>query len=775
MGAAAMVTWALAFSGAVAAAAAGWLAPVPVAVPIAVAAAALWGLVSLEARRRRLGRLLAVVAAALAGGARFHAAADTVISGRLAPRLDGATVWVTGTVSDLPRCDPRACRFVLVAGVTRGGDALPPRVRIAWPSRLAPARLPAPGERWRLAVRLARPRALVNPGAFDYERYLFAHRIGATGYVAPHPGNGRIAVATRPSPARVRAFLVEAVDRAYPGRDAGRITRALGLGDVGRLTEHERDVLEKTGTTHLFAISGLHVGLVTAAAAWLGRYTFALSGGWRRLPAQAVGIVIGLAVSAVYAALSGSGIPARRAWLMAAIGALSFMARGQAAGGTTLAVALAVLLAIDPLAIASGSLWLSACAVTAIWAIVAGRIARPVFWRVSMATSAAMLPVTALVFGQMPAVSPAVNLVAIPVVSFVLVPAAIALTLLAPLAAGTGIGLVPGALAGLVDVVWAALVTCLSHAAALPLATPSAAHLGLSGAVGLGLAAAVSMAPFGLRLRVPVAAVLVLLATTRDPDPVRTGQVAATFVDVGQGQAVVLRTRHRVYLYDTGPKALDYVAATTTVLPVLARLGVGTLDAVVVSHRDIDHVGGAQVIAAALPVRRWFTSPGFAIEFGARACVAGASWVADGVQFEFLAPPARTTATRNDASCILKVTSAGGRVLVLTGDIEASAERALLAEGADLAADIVSVPHHGSATSSTPAFVRALAPAVAVNSSGHGNRWGFPAPEVRRRYAAAGARFLDTADLGAVCARLDATVDVRACERRPPRWRRARE
>lgn len=720
-------------------------------------------------------RAALIGAALVAGVARFAHEAETVRAGRLGAGLDGATLIVSGRIASAPACREDACRFLLAATQARSGAALPSRIRVVWPRRIAPARIPAAGERWRLALTLKGPRARVNPGGFDYERWLFVRRIGARGYVAAHPGNGRLAAAAAPTPAVLRDRLLGAVDRAYGDRAAGRLVAALGLGADDALGESERALLEATGTSHLFAISGLHVGLITALFASVGRYAFALAGGWRYRPAQLVGLGIGLAASAGYAVLSGLGVPARRAWLMAAIGTYAFTRQRALTAPAPLVAALALLLAADPLAICDTALWLSASAVALIAAITAGRLRAPSFATLSVATSLGMLPVTALVFGAVPLVSPLVNLAAIPLVSFVVVPLVVVLTLMAPAIAWAPVAALAGGLAAALDGIWAYALAALTAAAGLPHAQPSAAHLGATALAGTLLASVIWVWPVP-RLPAGVLAMACLVAAAgARPERPAFGAVEAVVIDVGQGLAVLVRTRHRAYLYDTGPRALDYVAAETTVLPVLAHYGVDALDAVIVSHRDSDHAGGIEAVARAVPVRRWVASPPLAADTAMHPCAAGAGWRADGVRFVFLSPPLTTRAERNDASCVLAVTGAAGSRLLLTGDIEARAEAALLGSGQTLAADVVTVPHHGSTTSSTPAFVAALGARYAVNASGHRNRWALPDPEIVARYHDEGAVFLDTAIAGAICIALDAAVSVAPCERRRPPWRRRAE
>jgi len=231
--------------------------------------------------------------------------------------------------------------------------------------------------------------------------------------------------------------------------------------------------------------------------------------------------------------------------------------------------------------------------------------------------------------------------------------------------------------------------------------------------------------------------------------PPPPGGLELTVLDVGQGLSAVIRTRRHALVYDAGPAWPGGDAGRLTVEPYLQGEGIGDLDALVISHGDNDHSGGAASlldhVAGPLYVGRGTRLPGV----DTLPCIAGDSWTWDGVRFGFLHPAAGSVAVGNDASCVLRVRSPYGTVL-LPGDIAAETERELLASGADLTADVVIAAHHGSATSSAAGFVGATGAGWVVYAAGYRNRWGFPRPEVRARWQAAGARPIDTGIGGAV-------------------------
>jgi competence protein ComEC len=224
------------------------------------------------------------------------------------------------------------------------------------------------------------------------------------------------------------------------------------------------------------------------------------------------------------------------------------------------------------------------------------------------------------------------------------------------------------------------------------------------------------------------------------------GGYELTVLDVGQGLAVVVRTEHHAMLYDAGPSFRSGGdAGRMAVVPYLRARGVRALDALVVSHDDSDHSGGVHSVLEAVPVALRLTGGHGDIEH----CVAGRRWRWDDVDFEMLHPQPGERWPDNDGSCVLRVSGAGGSTL-LTGDIEANGERALIASGVRLASDIVVAPHHGSASSSTEALIANTHPRYVVFSVGYENRWGFPAVAVQARWRAAGAELHSTEHGGAI-------------------------
>jgi competence protein ComEC len=240
-----------------------------------------------------------------------------------------------------------------------------------------------------------------------------------------------------------------------------------------------------------------------------------------------------------------------------------------------------------------------------------------------------------------------------------------------------------------------------------------------------------------------------------EPEPVPEGCIDIRALDVGQGLSLVLETSAHVLVYDAGPAwRSGSDAGERVVMPYLRSRRISQLDRLVISHADLDHSGGAGFLLQNLPVADLIvgeTLPGPAAD--AKPCVAGAAWRWDGVRFTFLHPSMEAATEGNDASCVLLV-QAGSYTALFPGDIEAGSEAGLVRQRVLPRVDIVSVPHHGSRTSSTGPFVRSLRPSIAIVSAGHGNRWGFPKDDVVARWRGSGARVMNTAESGSISIRM---------------------
>ena len=651
------------------------------------------------------------------------------------------------------------------------------------------------GQCWRLSARLKLAHGLVNPHGFDAELWWFEQGVRAVGTVrarrmAPVLLSGH---AGSPVP-RWRQALRDALFAHVPDARSSGVLAALSLGDQGAINRDDWGVFRRTGVAHLVSISGLHITMF----AWLAQGL--LRRAWRRSerlmlawPAPQAARVGGVLLAWGYAVFAGWGVPAQRTVIMLAVSAALQLAGVLWPWPMVLGAAAVVVLLFDPWACLQAGFWLSFMAVGLLMASGSAgsddasqaRAERaPSTWvsrlrattlagvRAQLTATFGLAPLTLVFFKQISLVGLLANLVAIPVVSFVITPLALLGALWSPLWS-------------LAAWVVQQLVAWLAWLSSWPWATWNAPVAPLwAQALGLlGAALLVTARRWPHRLAAAVLVLPLLCPTIERPAP---GHFELLAADIGQGTAVLVRTATHSLVYDAGPiyglHGEGGDAGSKVLLPLLHARGERAPDVLLLSHRDTDHVGGAASLMRELPPGELISSlepshPLWAAarEAGARTtrCAAGQSWVWDGVRFEVLQPPPATPqelAEQDEAlrarrggqrdagrfrsnalSCVLRVSEVNGtgRVL-LTGDIEREQEAALVdALGAGLRADVLVVPHHGSKTSSTDAFIEAVRPQVAVIQAGYRNRYGHPAPAVAARYHDHAVTLIDSPSCGA--------------------------
>ncbi len=723
-----------------------WSALLLLALPLAVLLPGHW---------RLTGWLLAGVCWALLQ-------AQLILDRSLPVELEGQDVLIHGVVVSVPERNFRRTRFEFeIESLSRAGQSYPSpgRVRLSW-YRAARSNSLHAGQRWQLKVRLKRPQGLLNPGGFDYEGWLFQHRIRATGYIRKSTKNQ---IVTPYSSSyfilRLREKIRDLITRITAGGESTGLLLALSIGERSQITPVQWQWLRQTGTSHLVAISGLHVGLVAGLMFLLLNRIWRLSGLFsERLmlycPAPKAAAWGAMLAALVYAALAGFSLPTQRALIMLSIVMLSIVFSRHLTPGRTLALALLAVLIVDPLAVMSAGFWLSFLAV---WVIVYGLVARVggqgkwrQWWRAQWWVTLGLMPVLLLFFQQVSLIAPVANLVAIPLVSLLIAPLSLLGSLLLLLDPDWAMPLILLA-------VWLLerLADYLSWLANFPFAAWSASLLSLP-VLGLSVLGMLwLLAPKGIPARWLGGVMLLPVLFARFDSPM-LGEARFTLLDVGQGLAAVVQTQHHVLVFDTGARfGSNFNMGDAVLIPFLQHQGIAQIDRLILSHADNDHLGGAMALLAAVPVREILGSDlqkmrKKGIIQRLKPCYAGQQWNWDGVVFRLLHPPAKTGLRRNDRSCVLQV-EAGGQRLLLSGDVEKAAERALVRKyGNDLRAEILVAPHHGSKTSSTAAFIDAVSPRYVLFPVGYRNRYGFPHPTILARYRVQKIREYLTSATGAI-------------------------
>jgi len=712
--------------------------------------------------------------------------ADVILSTGLDRMIEGDTVIVTGQIVSLPQILDSGIRFEfhIIEMKSQDGVVLknPGKVRLGWYRDNIEVKS---GEHWQLYVRLKRPYGFSNPGGFDYEGWLFQHRIRAAGYVRNDEQNELIHQASIFSINHQRYLLRNLINRIHLS-DSGDFEKslllALSLGDRSKVSPQQWQTLTQTGTSHLLAISGLHIGLVAGLFFILGRWLWALSGSLPLyLASQRFAALSGLFGALMYAALAGFAIPTQRALIMLTVWILSRFFHRKIAITDIIATSLLAVLIIDPFAAMDVSFWLSFVAISIIAYGMTCRINGNMSWwrsgwlkwgRVQYLVAVGLFPLLVLWFQQVPLVGIFANIVAVPYISLIVVPLVLLGIVLLCFIFPAGEFVLQ--LAGqALSVFW----PFLDYLSRLEFniwhsASPStlAFALGMIGVLIILLPKGIPARWIGVIWLLPL-----LFPQTENPE---FGDFWFTQLDVGQGLASVIQTQNHSLIYDTGDRYSErFNVGKAVIIPFLKHQHIQHPDLLIVSHGDRDHIGGANDILAQYPeiyvltsVREKMTHPYLG------NCVEGQSWRWDGVDFEILNPASsegyQGNIWGNNASCVLKVSNAQGSVL-LTGDIERAVESRLISSSQSkekLSATVLIAPHHGSKTSSSPSFINAVSPKYVVFPVGYRNRFGFPKQDIISRYESHQVKMLNTARDGALVFKFEAS-DISSTCHRQQNWR----
>ncbi len=666
------------------------------------------------------------------------------LADRLPEVLEGHDIPVRGIIAGLPERDERRTRFDFV--VKEAAQKLPSRLRLSW---YYPDQQIKAGQHWSITVRLKRPHGSLNPGGFDYERWLFTEGIGATGYVRPFPKPvllGRDSAWT--SISVWRQNITDNLSQTLNDSPGLALIKALTIGDSAGITQNQWEVFRKTGTTHLVVISGSHIGLVAGLIYFLALKLWARTGFLAWSP-QRVAAVAAMLAAVSYAGLAGFSVPTQRSVIMLAIVMFAIFSQRNIRPFNTLAVALFAVLIADPLAVLAAGFWLSFLAVSVIVYAIAGRLGKPGYFveviKINWATSVGLSPLLLFFFQQVSVCSPLANFIAVPVISLLVVPLsllAICVMFISPFLSSK--------LLFAVDAVLHGLWWLLAHLAELPLAAISHAQPSVWALLFAIPGILLLLAPAGIPARWLSLVMFLPLVFTESKQP-DAGEIKMTLLDVGQGLSVAVQTANHWLVFDTGAKfSAESDLGQSVLLPFLRQQGVGKIDKLIISHGDNDHIGGAASLMRGLPTEKVLTSvPKQLGDYSPVMCETGQSWLWDRVRFTILSPP-HVFSSENDNSCVLKIQSEYGSVL-LTGDIEEGAESWLVKNyGENLKANVLIAPHHGSKTSSTARFLQAIKPEYILIPAGYRNQFGHPHPDVLLRYENIKTKWLNSADSGAI-------------------------
>lgn len=686
-------------------------------------------------------------------GAGWHCLwAANIIAARLPADLEGRDMQVIGVVTSLPATNADTTQFQFY--IEHGDSGFTERLVLL---NYYGESVPVAGQRWALQVRLNRPRGFANPGGFDYEAWLFQQGISAKGYVRSHPGNRLLGEGAASLSAMRDAVRRQIISAAGDLSSIG-ILLALSLGDRSQMQPADWQLMSASGTNHLFVISGLHIGLIAMAVYWLVnsclRWLPKLSVFY---PRQKSAQWCALLAALLYSLLAGFTLPTQRAFIMTAVFILGQISSRPVPVSARFLLALALVLTVNPLAALNAGFWFSFAAVAALLLCLnAPRQYEQTPLHLTTILRKWLLPQTVVFLAlspfllfwvhQVSLLSPLINMIAIPLVGLLVVPLILfGVTLLA---FSSSAALLLFRLSDfLIEKLFTAmqLVTSSMQWSLLEVQVLSYPLLFCIG-IGMGL----MLAPVSRYMRLLVVPLL-LPVIFPDKNALADGALDVHILDVGQGLSVIVQTQNHTLVYDTGAAlSPEFNLGSAVVVPVLRQLGVSVVNTVVVSHFDNDHAGGLATLLTSIQVNNLFSSDLLQAQQRLRAmsteasdvvpgtCLAGDRWHWDGVDFVFLHPKVTEEGSNNN-SCVLQI-RVGENAVLLPGDIESAAERALvLRHGSELRSTVLVAPHHGSNTSSTYAFIKQVRPRFVVYTVGYRNSFGHPTGRIRQRYAEAGA------------------------------------
>ena len=666
-------------------------------------------------------------------------------------------ITLVGTIEDITKQQPNKTQFIFVSE-----QPFKAKLKLNWYSYSNNIPKLSVGQQWQILVKLKRNNGFANPDGFDYETWLFSKGFSATGYVISKGANHKLAQTNQYLVNQTRAHIKQQLLPKLQSLENAGVIYALISGNRALISAQKFSQFIDTNTSHLTVVSGLHIGLISG-------FMFLLSlWGYRRchrcclkMPAVIFASMVGLITALTYALLAGFSIATERAFIMASVVFLSIIFRRHFNHWHLYTLALILVLIRHPLSVLELGFWLSFGAVGVILYGVNLYMHQAKIWQffsVQVLISLAMMPLLFLLFSGASLVSIPANLIAVPLVSFIILP----LSLLASVFWLIGVDLIANPLFYLADITLSYLSAYLIYLGQIPL---SYWHWKINGLafILLLLAMIILFLPKGLKLRWLGVVILIILLSNPTKPTLKHGEIKLTTFDIGQGLAVLAQTQHQNLLFDTGFANASFSVAQSVIVPFLNANHIKHLDTLIVSHGDNDHSGGVAILQPFLSQANILSSgtKNIPATLTIKHCQSGQFWQSDGVKFTILSPTDTPYKKDNNNSCVLRIDN-GKYSILLTGDIEKKAEKQLIKiYGKQLKSTVLIVPHHGSKTSSSQAFLQAVSPSIAINSSGFNNRFRHPHPDIKQRYDNNNITFYDTQCSGQINLKLSSTITIK--------------
>lgn len=649
--------------------------------------------------------------------------------------LENHSTLVRGIVVDIPYKKNKSIVFNIIIN---NSD----KIRLRWFD--APFEI-VTGDCWQLYVKLKKPRNFFTPGSFDVEKHMFSQKIHAIGTVIKNNNNLLI----KPYEHQQFNYNIfidhirqKIVNKINTNNHFTRpnIIAALSLGVKNNIALEDLVVFQNTGTLHLLAISGLHISFMIGVGFYLSNLLWKniASNYWlEKIPAPIVAANCGICCAILYASLSGFFVATKRAFIMAVLYLLAVIYRQEITKIQIYYYALILILIIEPFAILSSGFWLSFIAVGILLYKKPNNLISG-----NLAIFIGLLPVSCFVFGSINIISIVANFFAVPYFGVFILP----WVFMGIVLYGVGNLYIGYIVLKFADFNLQLLIFVLNKLQQIAtinigIASPNILVLILSSIGSIWL-----LLPKGLLNRY-IAIICFLPLFFDKQEMIKHDDALISFLDVGQGLATVIKLQNHIILYDVGPD-------NKVVVNYLKNFKHRIIHSVIVSHTDFDHIGGLKDIINYSVVNNFITNKNYnASGLESLTCNANQAWSIDGLNFKFLNPAINldiNNNTNNDNSCVLKISNANFSVL-LTGDISNKAEKLLIKNHyADLKADLLLIPHHGSRHSSSLEFIQAVQPRYAVVSAGYINKYGHPKPRVLNKYLANNIMVFNTIEHGTI-------------------------
>jgi competence protein ComEC len=654
------------------------------------------------------------------------------------------TIEVVGTIVDLPvetNMGRLGIRQKFAFAVESSKPEFPLRkILVSWYNNETILKA---GQSWVLEVKPKPIHGFKNPGSFDYAKWLFRQGYDATATVKEGELLEEKSLRFINHINRARSNIADLISENISNLRVEGLVRALTIGDRSLIDFEDSQMFQQTGTAHIIAISGLHIGLVALLGIFIGRLFFAIFPSERinRFKFEAVFAIL---LALIYTMLAGVSIPTLRALIMVCVFSISPIIKRNISRWNTLSIALILVLLFDPFSVLDVGFWFSFTAVAILIYVFTGRMPHRSklmsFTKAQLLILIGLIPLMLIIFNQINLLTPIINLIILPLVSLLLIPTIMFSLLITPVS--SELGEFAFSLTEFISEIFLGILEIFKDFDYLVVSATNNGFFVIIGALVFSIllisSSVLRWRWFGLFLLLPV--------FIKPENSIEDNEFTVNVLDVGQGLSIVVRTKDKVLLYDTGAKyESGFSMANAVVIPFMNFSRVNKIDKIILSHLDNDHAGGVEDILKVFPKAETLSVDG-----NHKLCQSGGNWKWNNIIFTILSPFEINPYFGNNSSCVIHIQSEYGSVL-LTADIEEPVEYRLTHHlETAIASDVLIVPHHGSRTSSGLEFIQAVNPKFAINSSGFMNQFNHPHPQIKQIYLEKSIEFYDTQEKGMI-------------------------